>query len=155
MPDSPKTLDRMAAEFFELYQLIATVRSRQPAESDEPSEAEFLTLDVLAKEEPITIGEVQKRVGVLPAQMSRIIRALETGGGRGLVECKINAKDRRRIDVSLTEAGRAAHERYRTARLHSMHSILLILPREDREHTMRIVGLLKDGLKKHLDIHLE
>ena len=150
MPDSEATLNTMAAEIFKLYQLIATVRSRRPSGSDEPSETEFLTLDALSKEQPLTIGEVQKRVGVLPAQMSRIVRSLEKEGGKGFVECRINAKDRRRIDVSLTKEGRAAYESFRGARLESMRQIVSIVPPEDRSHMMRIVRQLISALKEHL-----
>ena len=139
MPASQETLDKMAAEIFELYQLVAIARSRHPSGPDEPSEAEFLTLDLLSKEQPLTIGDVQKRIGVLPAQMSRIVRALEEQGGRGYVECRINPQDRRRIDVSLTPAGEKAHKEYRAARLRSMRESLSALPPEDRLHFMRML----------------
>ncbi len=150
MPDSKQTLDRMANEIFELYQLIAAYRSRQPSGPDDLSETEFLTLDVLSKEEPMTIGKVQKRVGVVAAQMSRIVRALEEQGGRGYVECKINADDRRRVDVCLTSAGREAYSKYRTARLSSMYKILSILPPSDRVNFMRILGQIRTAFEQRI-----
>ena len=76
LPDSQKTLDQMAEEIFELYRLIAIARSRRPAGPDDLSETEFITLDMLTKEQPLTIGEIQKQIGVLPAQMSRIVRVI-------------------------------------------------------------------------------
>jgi DNA-binding MarR family transcriptional regulator len=133
----------MTAEIFELYRLVAIARSRRPSTPDDLSEAEFLALDSLAKEEALTIGDVQKRIGVLPAQMSRIIRALEEQGGRGYVECSINPKDRRRVDVSLTSAGKAAHERYRSIRLRSMYEALAVLSAEDRAYFMRILRQIR------------
>ncbi len=145
MPDSQETLDKMAGEIFELYRLVAIARSRRPSGSDDLSETEFLTLDLLAKEQPRTIGEVQKQIGVLPAQMSRIVRALEDEDGRGYVECKINPRDRRRINISLTDAGRKAYETYRTVRLGSMQQILRVLPPNDRMHFMRILGQIRDA----------
>ncbi len=147
---SQETLDEMAAEIFELYLLIAIARAHRPAGPDDLSETEFLTLDLLEKEQPRTIGEVQKGIGVVPAQMSRIVRALEEQGGRGYVECKINPKDRRRIDVSLTCSGQAAHEKYRTARLSSMHDILAILGPEDRGHFMRTLRLIRDAFSNRI-----
>ena len=90
MPETQKTLDLMAAEIFELYRLIALARSRQPSGPDDLAETEFLTLDLLVREEPLTIGSVQKQIGVVPAQMSRIVRALEEQGGKGYVRCQIN-----------------------------------------------------------------
>jgi len=148
MPDTQKTIDRMAQEIFELYQLIAIARSRQPAGSDDLSETEFLALDVLSKEEPLAVGDIQRRIGVVPAQMSRIIRALEEQGGKDYVRSQINPHDRRRIDVYLTEKGREAYTRYRNVRLKSMYDILAALNPEDRVHFMRIMGQLRDAYQR-------
>ena len=109
MPESQQTMDMMAEEVFELTKLVYAARSRRPSGPDDLSETEFLTLDLLFKEQPLTIGEVQKRIAVVPAQMSRVVRALEEQGGRGYVECKINPQDRRCVDVYLTPAGTKAH----------------------------------------------
>ncbi len=151
MPDDKKSLGAMVTEIFDLYRLIAAARSRRPSGSDDLSETEFITLDLLAKAESLTIGEVQKRIGVVPAQMSRIVRSLEEQGGRGYVECKINPSDRRRVDVSLTEIGRAAHRKFVDARLGSMHDILTVLSPDDRENFMRIMRSLKDAFEQKLD----
>ncbi len=150
MPDSRETLDKMAMEIFELYRLIAIARSRRPAGPDDLSETEFLTLDLLAKEQPLTIGEIQKHIGVLPAQMSRIIRALEEQGGRGYVDCQINPQDRRRINVTLTDGGMTAYQIYRSARLGSMHDLLLILDHDDRLSFMRILREIRVAFEEKL-----
>lgn len=151
MPDSQETLDKMTTEIFELYRLIAIARTRLPSGPDDLSETEFLTLDILSKEQPLTIGQIQKRIGVLPAQMSRIIRALESqGGGKGYVECNINADDRRRIDVMLTKGGRDAFEKYRNVRLGSMREILSVLLPEDRVQFMRILGEIRGSFQKRM-----
>lgn len=147
MPDTQETLDKMAAEIFDLYLVVAIARSHRPTGPDDLSESEFITLDTLSREQPLTIGDVQKRVGVVPAQMSRIVRALEEQGGRGYVECKINPKDRRRIDVTLTPAGEAAHAKYRQTRLTSMHEVLRILPSEDRLQFMRMMRQLRQAFE--------
>lgn len=141
MPESKQTLDAMALEIFELYRLVAIARSRRPAGPDELSETEFLTLDLLEKEQPLTIGEVQKRIGVVPAQMSRIVRSLEISGGKAFVACNINAKDRRRVDISLTPAGTSALENYRAVRMGTMYQVLKALKPDDR---IKFMGLLRD-----------
>jgi DNA-binding MarR family transcriptional regulator len=140
----------MAAEIFELYRLVALARTRLPSGPDDLSETEFLTLDLLAKETSLTIGEVQKHVGVLPAQMSRVVRALEEHGGRGYVECSINPKDRRRIDVSLTPAGRAVYEKYRDLRLGSMLETLTVLRPEDRIQFMGMLRKIREAFEERL-----
>lgn len=151
MPDSPETMDAMVTEVFELYRLAAVARSRSPSGPDDLSETEFLTLDTLSKEQPLTIGEVQKQVGVVPAQMSRIVRALEEQGGKGYLACRINVQDRRRIDLSLTETGREAYNKYRNARLSSMYESLNAIPPEDRFQFMRIVRQIHSAFKKRLN----
>ena len=70
MPDK-KSLEAMAAEIFELYKLIALARSRQPTNRDELSESEFLTLDFLVTQSPQTVGELQKKIGVVQEKRER------------------------------------------------------------------------------------
>jgi len=147
MPESRKMLDAMAEEIFALFKVIATARSRRPASASDLSETEFLALDVLAKDGPLTIGEVQKRIGVVPAQMSRIVRSLEVEGGRGFVECKINHKDRRRIDVSLTDSGKRALNAFRQARLSSFYTALEALKPTDRCEFMRMLKGIRDAFE--------
>lgn len=138
----------MVSEIFELYRVIAAARSRHPSGPDDLSETEFLTLDTLFKAQPLTIGEVQKRIGVVPAQMSRIVRSLEKQGGKGYVTCEINADDRRRIDLSLTDDGRDAYEKYRNMRLSSMREVLAVLAPEDRFQFMRMMRQLRTAFEK-------
>jgi len=145
-------MDQMVEEMFELSKLIYMARSRQPTGPDQLSETEFLTLDLLSKGGRLTIGEIQKSVGVVPAQMSRVVRALEEDGGRGLVECSINPKDRRRVDVVLTTAGARVHGIYRAARLGSMFEVLRVLAPEDRLEFMRMIRLLRTTFEKRLAV---
>ena len=152
MPESQQTMDAMAEEMFELTKLVYTARSRQPTGPDELSEAEFLTLDLLSKEGCLTIGAIQKRVGAVPAQMSRIVRALEEQGGRGFVVCAINPQDRRRVDVSLTDAGRKAHDTYRAARLSTMYEVLRVLTPHDRLEFMRMMRQLRTTFEERLGL---
>lgn len=150
MPATQKTLEAMADEVFELYQLAAAARSRRATASDDLTESEFLTLDILAKDEQLTVGNVQKRIGVVPAQMSRIVRSLAEQGGKGYLSCRINAEDRRRIDVSITAAGRRAYENYRTVRLRTMYETLSVLPPADRLQFMESLRQIRAAFEKRL-----
>lgn len=150
MPEK-KTLQSMAEEIFELYKLVAIARARQPANRDELSETEFLALDLLVQDEPLTVGEIQKRIGVVPAQMSRIARSLESDGGKGLIDTKINQQDRRRVDVSLTVAGRRAYDDYRVVRLRSMRRTLEALDSTDQEEFMRMLRLIREAFAAQIE----
>lgn len=147
MPESRKLLDQMAEEIFALFKVVASARLRRPSGSSDLSETEFLALDALAKDGSLTIGEVQKRIGVVPAQMSRIIRSLEVEGGRGYVECKINPKDRRRINVSLTDSGTKVLNAFRHARLASFYTVLEALDPSDRTEFMRMLKRIRDAFE--------
>ena len=136
----------MAGEILELIQLGSAVRARRSASDNELTETEFVTLSLLAREQTLTIGEVQKHVGVVPAQMSRIIRSLEENRGKGYVHCEINPQDRRRVDVSLTSSGKEAYARYREDRLSSIREVLVDLPADDRHQYMRILRLIRGKL---------
>ncbi|MCK4659442.1 MAG: MarR family transcriptional regulator [Phycisphaerae bacterium] len=155
MPDAEarQKLEDLAQEVFNVTTMSFLVRSRSKASASgqQLSEAEFLTLDVLAKESPQTVGAIQKAVGVLPAQMSRIIRALESKDGEALVSCEINPDDRRRINVKLTAVGRKAYQSYRQARLSLTMQILSELLPEDREEFIRILRLMRQSIAKRMN----
>lgn len=140
----------MAAEIFELYQLLAAARSRRAANPEDLSEAEFVALDVMAREGSLTVGEIQRRIGVVPAQMSRIVRSLEENGGKGYITCCINPDDRRCIDLSMTPAGRKAYDAYRNARTKTMYEALSVLDPSDRLDFMRMLSQIRTAFEKKL-----
>ncbi len=144
-------LNQLADEVFELSTVTATLRSRaRRARPEELSEPEFLALHLLAKYSPITVGQIQQQIGILPAQMSRIIRSLEGKGAGPLVRCSINEQDRRKINVELTDAGRVAHETYRAARRVMTIEFLSHLSQEDRATFMRLIRSFRERIAKAL-----
>ena len=151
-PKNRENIEALGAEIFELTNLTSRVRAQ--ARKDDPvhtlTETENITLDLLSKNGVMTVGEIQKAVGVLPAQMSRIIRALEDKSGTALIECKINLNDRRKIDVAMTDEGRKAREAYRTARLAMTYEILGILTDAERDEFMRILRKIQSHVAKKL-----
>ncbi len=147
-PNQDNQLASMAEEIFDLIKVASTLRTRSHGEqSEELTEAEFLALDVLMHQQPQTVGAIQKHIGVLPAQMSRLIRSLESKAGGGFVSCGINPNDRRKIDVSMTESGVAAHAAYRELRTRFARAILSDLNEADREVFMRILRSIKGALE--------
>jgi len=154
MPDAKarRTLEELAEEILELSTMgsAARFRSKAGAATGHLTETEYLALDALIKESPLTVGQIQKAVGVLPAQMSRIVRALESKEGKALITCEINPHDRRRIDVSLTLVGRKAYQAYREARLGFTVEILRELSPTDREEFMRLLRLMRVSVAKRM-----
>ncbi len=151
MPHTQETLDGMAAEIFELYRLIAIARTRAPTGGEDLSETEFLVLDALTKQESQTIGDVQRTIGVVPAQMSRIVRSLERQGGDAYIECTINTEDRRRVNLALTSVGTEAYNKFKSNRLGSMLAVLQALEPEDRISFMRNLRQIRMAFEERLN----
>jgi DNA-binding MarR family transcriptional regulator len=144
---------RAAEEVFELTKLSWLLRTRRRRkDTSDLTETEFLTLDMVAHFESQTVGQLRKHIGVLPAQMSRILRSLERRGDKPLIRCTINPTDRRRIDVTITEAGRKAYRAFRDARVSMGAEILAQLPPEEVREFMQIMekfrGLLLPQLQR-------
>jgi DNA-binding MarR family transcriptional regulator len=124
---------------------LTTPRGRR---NGQLKEVEFLTLSVLNHHETLIVGDIQRYLGVLPAQMSRIIRSLETREP-SLIRCQINSHDKRKINVSLTPHGLTAFQEYQAARTGNINHLLSKLPAEDLEDMDRLVSkmhyLLRPG----------
>ncbi len=108
-------------------------------------EAEFLTLSILHRHRTLIVGDIQRLLGVLPAQMSRVIRALESRE-RPLIACRINPNDKRKIDVSITPAGVRAFHEHQTGRVGAIGRLLSRLPEEDLDDLQRLAEKLRDVL---------
>jgi DNA-binding MarR family transcriptional regulator len=140
-------------EIFELSKDVWAAQSRAKGKDEtEISETEFLALDFLFKSPvPQTVGDIQRYIGVLPAQMSRVIRSLESKGEKPLIRCSINLQDKRKIDVELTDEGRHAHHGYREMKLGSIQKMLLVLSERDREEFVRILRQIRTSMRNSND----
>ena len=151
-PEKRKQLEKLAQEVFALSKLgsLARARARKDGGVEVLSETENLTLELLAKHQIMTVGEIQKSIGVLPAQMSRIVRSLEDKSGTAFIKCAINPADRRKINVSITPEGLAAFEAYRSARLGMSMQVLAILTLKEREEFRRLLRKIHAHISKSM-----
>jgi len=108
---------------------------------------EFLTLALLQDRGTMIVGEIQRLLGVLPAQMSRIIRSLEDRPDP-LISCRINPSDKRKIDVELTEAGAKALVDYQAVRVHRIAELLRDLSDDDQEELVRMLEKMRGVLER-------
>src|SRR5437764_3024317 len=128
--------EELAQSVLDVVTRFCVVAPRGRRRTGDLKEVEFLTLSLLHQHETLIVGDIQRLLGVLPAQMSRIIRSLE-GRERPLIACRINPHDKRKIDVALTPDGVLAFEDYLTARVRTIASVLRGLDDEDREDLHR------------------
>ena len=143
---STTRLDELAHHLFDVVTRFCLAVPRGRRRTGDLKEIEFLTLSLLHKREKLIVGDIQRQLGVLPAQMSRIIRALETRD-RPLIACQINTQDKRKIDVALTPAGRSAFLEYQAARVRTISSLLNHLAPEDLDDLQRLIGKLQRVLE--------
>lgn len=136
----PRTID-LAHELFDVVTQIclSTLRGRRRLRG--LKEVEFLTLAVLHANGTMIVGDIQRLLGVLPAQMSRIIRALENRD-RPLIHCRINPRDKRKIDVGLTSYGEKCLLEYQGERIGRIVELLQDLSSEDQEDLIRALNKL-------------
>jgi DNA-binding MarR family transcriptional regulator len=138
-------LEELAQNLFDVVTQFCLAVPRGRRRAGDLKEVEFLTLSILHHHDTLIVGEIQRMLGVLPAQMSRIIRALETRD-HPLIACRINPQDKRKIDVALTPAGVVAFQDYQTVRVRTISGLLHNLTDEDREDLQRLLEKLQDSL---------
>jgi DNA-binding MarR family transcriptional regulator len=134
--DTGLRVEEIAQDLFEVVTQIGLSTLRGRRRVADLKEVEFLTLSVLHNRETMIVGDIQRVLGVLPAQMSRIIRSLEDRD-RPLIHCRINPRDKRKIDVCLTPAGEKSLMDYRDASVSRIIEHLRQLNDEDQEDLNR------------------
>ena len=141
-------LDELAERAFQLivHLLLELPRNRRRSGGD-LKDLEFLTLAVLHQQQPMIVGDIQRILGVLPPQMSRLIRSLE-GRPAPLVVCQINPQDKRKIDVFLTPAGEKALADYQTRQIESLSEFLRRFAEDDQDDLARLLDKLHGVLDR-------
>ena len=134
-------VEDIAHELFQVVTQIclSTLRGRRRA--GDLKEVEFLTLSLLQEHGILIVGDIQRVLGVLPAQMSRVIRALENRE-RPLIQCRINPRDKRKIDVELTTPGEKALLDYQGKRVGRIVAQLSNLSDDDQDDLIRALNKL-------------
>jgi DNA-binding MarR family transcriptional regulator len=141
-------LEDIAQDLFEVVTQICLSALRGRRRAGDLKEAEFLTLSILHDHGTMIVGDIQRLLGVLPAQMSRVIRSLENRD-RPLITCRINPRDKRKIDVCMTASGEKALLDYRAVRVSRILELLRNLSEDDQDDLARLLdkltGLLDRG----------
>ncbi len=136
-----------AHNLFDIVTQFCLVAPRGRRRLGELKDVEFLTLAILHQHSTMIVGDIQRILGVLPAQMSRIIRALE-GLQPPYIHCRINAQDKRKIDVTLTESGERALLEYQDLRTQGIADVLRNMPEEELEDINRVIERLRSALER-------
>ena len=139
-------VEEIAQDLFAVVTRICLSTLRGRRRTGDLKEVEFLTLSVLQGRRTMIVGDIQRLLGVLPAQMSRIIRSLENRP-EPLIACHINPRDKRKIDVQLTDAGEKALLEFQDIRVRRIADQLHDLSDDEQSHLLqlldRVHGLLE------------
>lgn len=148
LASTPGTLrDELARDIVEVTGRLCLVRPRGRRRTGDLKEAEILTLALLRQQGSRTVGDLQRQLGVLPAQVSRIIRSLEDRD-RPFIACRINSKDKRKVDVTLTPAGATAYEDFQAIRVHGVAGVLDLLAAEELDDLRRLLIRIRQILSR-------
>ncbi len=149
--DKPDDLTRIAHQILKLRWMFSTLRhKRRMGDPYDLSDSEFQILDILANQGPCGVGQLRKALAVDPAQMSRIIKSLESKDPGRLVESKLDPTDKRRINVSLTSRGRRAHREYLRLRLAATTGLLKDLSAAQRKEFSRVLDRFESIMSAQL-----
>jgi DNA-binding MarR family transcriptional regulator len=142
-----ESLERLAQEIFEVVRQLSLATSRGRRRPGDLKEGEFLTLSLLQERGTTIVGDLQRELGVLPAQMSRIIRGLEDRG-RPLITCQINPQDKRKVNVNLTAEGERALSDYRRHRIGRLMQVLRELDEDHLDNLAALVERIRASLRR-------
>jgi DNA-binding MarR family transcriptional regulator len=140
-------VEEIAQDLFEVVTQICLSALRGRRRAGELKEVEFLTLSILHGQGTMIVGDIQRILGILPAQMSRVIRALENRD-RPMIQCRINSRDKRKIDVCMTPYGEKALLDYQSVRVARIVERLQNISDEDQEDLLRVLHKLHTLLEK-------
>lgn len=140
--------EEIAQDLFGVVTQICLTALRGRRRPGDLKDIEFLTLSLLHAKGTMIVGDIQRLLGILPAQMSRVIRSLENRE-RPLIQCRINARDKRKIDVVLSPYGDKALLDYHDRRLGRLINRLRHLPDEDGDELVRVLHKLNALLEEN------
>jgi DNA-binding MarR family transcriptional regulator len=136
-------VDQVAHGIFNLATQFCLDLPRARRRLGDLKETEFLTLVILQGQGTMIVGDIQRILGVLPAQMSRVIRSLEERE-QPLISCQINPRDKRKIDVCLTIEGERALQEHQTLYVGAINKLLARLNEDDLECLSNVLGKIED-----------
>ena len=91
-------------------------------------------LHILSNSECMTQRELTEQLGIQPGSVSEIIKKLETAG---LITRQSNSADRRTVDITLTDAGKAQAEASRSH--HVNHTLFETLTVDEKQQLLTLL----------------
>ncbi len=116
-------------------------RLRAERAIDSMSDAQFAVLGGLRVVGPLTLGELAERERVTPPSMNRTVNCLEEAG---YITRTADTEDRRKVNITLTDAGDAVVDETIRRRDAWLEGALAALSPDDRSLVARAAEILRE-----------
>lgn len=126
--------EALAREFFEVLDSASCVPRRDRVSETMQGEAAVMRL-LMRQGRSLTPGEVSRLLGMTSSRIAAVLNALEK---KGLVLRETDARDRRRVQVTLTQEGRVFCEHKQRCAVGDLSALLAKLGEEDAAHFVRL-----------------
>jgi DNA-binding MarR family transcriptional regulator len=139
-------LERFNTAWERFHRAVKRARARVP--DDRPrglTLAQFLLLQPLGERSPMTVRELAESAGVSAPTASRLIDALDAGG---FVERRPSERDRRSVEITLTEDGRLVLDDTREWVEEGRRRIYEALEPDERAEAERLLSRLADIVER-------
>jgi len=137
---TPPDLSAAASELrMATFRLARRLRAQRAV--DEMSDGQFAVLAALTVHGPHTLGELAERERVSAPSMNRTVNCLEESG---YVARTPDEQDRRKVNVSLTDAGRAVVEETTRRRDSWLEGALASLDDDDRAVLAHAAAIMRE-----------
>jgi DNA-binding MarR family transcriptional regulator len=136
--------EQMADLTFELLEHCQEKRERIAAEL-ELTVAEFKLFRAFRTDQVLSVNELAERLGLSPSRLTRIIDVLEE---KRLVRRAISTRDRRVMDISLTDVGHTVQRRLEDTYVRTHEDILRFLPSGTTNGVLIAMRKLRDAMKE-------
>ena len=144
--NNDEPVERFTASWERFFRAVRRARARIPDDREASlTLAQYQLLAPLSESSPRSVGELKAAAGVAGPTVTKLLDGLERGG---LVERTPSERDRRSIDVSLTDEGRRVMDETREWVDEGRRRIYDALEPREREEAERLLSRLADIVER-------
>lgn len=137
----------LAQDFLEKMRVLSKARPQRKI--NRFMQGEIFVLNYIFCNEGIAApGAISDEMEISTARVAAALNSLEN---KGFITRRTDSRDRRKVLVELTEAGRLRCREYREMAIGDAAGMLCVLGERDAKEFVRILGRLADGIPKQMD----
>lgn len=143
-PDKRRQAEQIADLTFELLEQCQYKRERIAGQL-RLTVAEFKLFRAFRTDSMLSVNELADRLDLSPSRLTRIIDGLEA---KRFVRRTIGARDRRVMEISLTEPGKKVQRQLQDTYVRTHEDILKLLPAGTADGVLLAMEKLRDAMNK-------